>query len=160
MELIVQIGFPIDMGEFGLDFLGIQNMFSFIIDYFSYWPSAICIVIVQFAQVPARVFLYGKELDTSFVWIQLLHQVYTMFNLYVIHIIMTWVGLIFVKSETVRIGNEQVLENFKEGVIMIESETKTVLFANESAKKFEIKLGRLDDSMRSIQLKGKKPNEQ
>ena len=57
------------------------------------------------------------------------------------HTIITWVGFIFVKAETVRIGNEQVLENFKEGVIMIEPSTKSVLFANESAKNFDIRLG-------------------
>ena len=56
----------------------------------------------------------------------------TFFYLWGVHLIINAVGLVQVKSETARVGNDQILENFKEGVILVESSENQneVLFAN------------------------------
>ena len=46
MELIVQIGFPMDTGVFGSDFLATSNLVAFVLEYFSFWPSTIAVITV------------------------------------------------------------------------------------------------------------------
>ena len=43
--------------------------------------------------------------------------------------------MIFVESETVRIGNDEILNNLKEGVVILEDKSNQVLFANMAAER-------------------------
>ena len=63
-------------------------------------------------------------------------------TLAMIHYIISWVGLLFVKAEILRTGNEQLLNNLKEGVIIIDKENGVVMFLNRAAKKFNIHLNK------------------
>ena len=44
--------------------------------------------------------------------------------------VMSWVGLIYVQAEMMRKGNDKLLNNLKEGVIIVDEENKSVLFNN------------------------------
>lgn len=44
-------------------------------------------------------------------------------------------GYLYVEAEIMRKGNEVILNNLKEGVIIIEEETNQVTFVNEKAAK-------------------------
>ena len=43
--------------------------------------------------------------------------------------------MIFVDSEIVRVGNDQILNNLKEGVVILHEKSDQVVFANNAAEK-------------------------
>ena len=43
--------------------------------------------------------------------------------------------MIFVDSETVRVGNDYILNNLKEGVVILHYQNDRVLFSNKAAEK-------------------------
>ena len=47
MELIVQVGLPIDTGIIGGEHLSNLNVLDFVLNYFSYWPSAIISILLM-----------------------------------------------------------------------------------------------------------------
>ena len=44
-------------------------------------------------------------------------------NLFIMHLIITKVGMIYVEAEILRTGNEELLNNLEEGVIILEDES-------------------------------------
>ena len=63
-------------------------------------------------------------------------------NLYLLHISFNWIGLIFVKSETQRMGHEALLNNFEEGVVILDNEDDSINFVNQAAKSMKIMTGK------------------
>ena len=61
-------------------------------------------------------------------------------NTGMIHIVITWMGSMFVKAELPRIGNEKLLNGLQEGVFIVEEETSHVLFQNSAAGHFNTKM--------------------
>jgi len=66
----------------------------------------------------------------------------------------------YAEAEILRKGNEQLLNNLKEGVVIIEEASGLVTFVNEAAKRFKIKLNKdfsielgKDDDRSSAQVK-------
>ena len=49
------------------------------------------------------------------------------------HAIINLIGLLFVDAEILRAGDEQLLNDLKEGVIIMDEETGLVLFVNKAA---------------------------
>ena len=62
-------------------------------------------------------------------------MVWQSFNLWVCHICITKVGMIFVEAEILREGNEQLLNDLEEGVVIQHLDTHEILFVNKAAKK-------------------------
>ena len=46
----------------------------------------------------------------------------------------SWIGLKYIKAELPRESNERLLNNFKEGVIILNEEKSEILFTNFSAR--------------------------
>ena len=88
-------------------------------DYFDFYPTIVCVVMVHLSQIASESILYGNEITASLVISVLGVCVLQFINLFTIHILITKVGMIFVESEIVRIGNDQILNNLKEGVIIL-----------------------------------------
>lgn len=59
--------------------------------------------------------------------------------LFALRALMCWFGQIYVKTEVLAVGNEQLLNNLKEGVIILDSKNDHVRFVNEVARQFNIK---------------------
>ena len=49
------------------------------------------------------------------------------------HWIVTKIGFLFIESEVLRKGNEQLLDGFDEGVIVLEEKSNNILFYNAAA---------------------------
>ena len=75
-------------------------------DYFEFYPSVVCIIIVHLSQIASESILYGNEITTSLVISVLGVCVLQFLNLFTIHILLTKVGMIFVESEIMRVGND------------------------------------------------------
>ena len=54
--------------------------------------------------------------------------------MFVIHSFVTLVGFLFVKSEIQGLGNEKLLNNFQEGLIIAQKDSGKLLFANKKAE--------------------------
>ena len=103
-------------------------------DYFDFYPSIACILGVHLSHIFSKSILYGNEITALFV-IQVLGVCVIQFlQLFTVHIIITKVGMIFVEAEIVRVGNDQILNNMKEGVVILHEKTENVLFVNNAAK--------------------------
>ena len=50
------------------------------------------------------------------------------------------IGLLYINSEMQREGNEDILNNMKESVIILQKHTGTVMFANTAAKRLNTHL--------------------
>ena len=57
------------------------------------------------------------------------------FFVWICHICIVKVGMIFVEAEILRTGNEQLLDDLEEGVIIQKDETNEILFMNKAIQK-------------------------
>ncbi len=55
-------------------------------------------------------------------------------NICIIHLIITKVGFIYTEAEVLRKGNDQILNNLNEGVIILDQEDLQIKFQNRAAK--------------------------
>lgn len=55
------------------------------------------------------------------------------------HLVINWVGNTYMNSEVSKVGNEALLDNLKEGVVIMDQDNGTVMFLNEAAKRFNIR---------------------
>ena len=78
---------------------------------------------------------YGEEVNIVFFADVIGGTLWQMTNFLLIHFVITSVGLLFVSSEMTREGNEDILNNLKESVILAEQGTGKIVFANTSAKR-------------------------
>ena len=75
-------------------------------DYFDFSPSIVSVMMVHLSQIASESILYGNEITTSLVISVLGVCVLQFLNLFTIHILLTKVGMIFVESEIMRVGND------------------------------------------------------
>ena len=47
VELIIEVGVPIDAGDLRQAFLSVRLLIFFILDYFHFYPTVICVMVVQ-----------------------------------------------------------------------------------------------------------------
>jgi len=62
-----------------------------------------------------------------------------LFNFAMVHSVISIVGMLYVETEILRTGNEQLLNDLKEGVIIMDKESSMVMFVNNAAKRFKIR---------------------
>ena len=117
--LVCEMGLPNSLGAERIEFIQLSLIIVFCSDFFDFYPSIVCIMIVHLTQIASESILYGNEITTSLVISVLGVCILQFINLFTIHILITKVGMIFVESEIVRIGNDQILNNLKEGVIIL-----------------------------------------
>ena len=60
-------------------------------------------------------------------------MIFTALVITLMHILFNKMGLLFVDAEILRTGNDQLLNDLQEGVIILNEESKTILFVNQAA---------------------------
>ena len=68
-----------------------------------------------------------------------------------------YLGLLFVENRVLRGGNEQILNNVKEGIVVVEREGGDVMFANQTARGHGMRI--FDDDSLPVLTQGDKPKE-
>lgn len=86
---------------------------------FNFGPSALCACIVSVIQISALNYLYMKPFDLGEKLGEAYMLVFLLVSLMQTFLIIQWAGLLYVDAETVRIGNENLLDNLKEGVVIL-----------------------------------------
>ena len=96
---------------------------------------------LQFStQLFVRKFIYEAPIDFDMVVGLITAMIFTAFVITLIHILINKMGLLFVDSEILRTGNDQLLNDLEEGVIILNEDSKKVLFVNQAATKLLIGL--------------------
>ena len=81
-----------------------------------------------------RLLIFGESIDSYLISTTVLALLQLVLVYLIIHCTYTQLGFRILGSEIERDGNEQVLNNLEEGVIILEERSKEILFLNNSAK--------------------------
>ncbi len=60
--------------------------------------------------------------------------IWLIINLTILQLIITKVGMIYTEAEVLRKGNDQILNNLQEGVIILDKKDLKIMFQNKSAR--------------------------
>ena len=141
-QTVMQCGMPIEQDASHLWFSHQFDMLLFIFMYFDFLPSVATIVVSAILSAWSKSFLYDREHMAHDPFWHALSIMLLSINLYLLHIAFNWIGLIFVKSETQRLGHEALLNNFEEGVVILDNEDDSINFVNQAAKSMKILTGK------------------
>ena len=83
-------------------------------------------------------------------------MIYQFLVLICIQIIFSWLGFIFLDAEILRGGNEQLLNNLDESVVILEENSQVVLFVNDAAKNISKKQDKQNISIELFESLGDK----
>lgn len=105
-------------------------LLTFALNYFTFWYGLLC----SFLQLTTAIIGRGIFFDESADYITLLLSA-LLVTLYVVlaHLIITKIGFIFVRGEILSHGNDVLLDNLDEGVVIFQENKKDVVFLNASA---------------------------
>lgn len=134
---------PRDYGTMQVNIFMTNNLMNFCLLYYDFWPSSICMVLSQAVQMIIISVVYEKPITAGDVGMTIAAMIWQFTNLLLCHLIINSMGMLFVEADILRTGNEQLLNNLKEGVIIMDQKTGMVKFANTAAKKqFKIRKNR------------------
>ena len=77
-------------------------------------------------------YFHGDDPNFVILYIILIVPWHALNNLW-IHLCITKAGFVFIESEIIRGGNEQVLDGLEEGVVIIGEAEKEILYYNDAA---------------------------
>ena len=83
--------------------------------------------------------MYNEPFDGEVIIKCLMNMIWQSLNLLVAHLTITKVGMIFVEAEILREGNESLLNELEEGVIIQDAETMETIFVNKAVTKLQSK---------------------
>ncbi len=113
--------------------ISIVILVDFLLDYFHFAPSLIASLIALGTVSVKRALFFNepvRELAVSY----LTSAVWLTINVSIIHLIITKVGFIYTEAEVLRKGNDQILNNLNEGVIILDQEDLQIKFQNRAAQ--------------------------
>ena len=131
--LSVEWCLPRDYGDMQTSVLYSENVLNFVLLYFDFWPSCLGFIFPCLVQAVMSHLHYDKEVDSFFVAELIFMLVWQFLNLLLCHYVITSVGLLYVTTETMNTSNEQLLNNLNEGVVINDSASGKLLFANKAA---------------------------
>ena len=126
---------PRDYGDMEFNVLSSDNVMNFALLYYDFWPSIVAFAAPSVFQSMMSVKHYGTPADATLYMSSILGAVWQVLNFFMLHFVITSVGLLFVWAELMRGGNEQILNNLKESVVLVEQKTGTIMFANTAARR-------------------------
>ena len=94
-------------------------MLSFILNYFYWWPTLIYSAFASALWHYNRSLLYEEPLaETMSRAVEI--TIWFAINVFIIHLVITWVGKLIIESQIYRSDNENILDNLEEGVVIID----------------------------------------
>ena len=107
---------------------GILTMY--IMTYFNFVPDLLLTMVVPVLDRISRCLFHEEALDRGAVESTVLSMLLLGLMCWFIHICVVQIGMFYVKAEILRIGNEQLLDNLEEGVVIRDEETQEIIFIN------------------------------
>ena len=97
---------PRDYGDMEFNVLSSDNVMNFALLYYDFWPSVVASAAPSVFQSMMSVKHYGTPADASLYMSSIAGTVWQFFNFFMLHFVITSVGLLFVWAELMRGGNE------------------------------------------------------
>ena len=110
---------------------------NFVTDYFDFWPSLICLQLQYPVMSIFHSLFHNERVDGQFFAQMFTNMIICSLCVWVAHLSLAKCGMIYCEAEVLRDGNEQLLNNLEEGVMILEEDTPNILFLNQAAKKFQ-----------------------
>ena len=104
----------------------------FFFGYFNFWRDLSFTLVSFIPMFMNRYYYHGDEANFVIFYVILVLP-YSILNLFMIYICITKAGFLFIESEIMRGGNEQVLDGLKEGVVIFSEAEKNILYYNSAA---------------------------
>ena len=99
-------------------------------------PTLISAVIALIPVFVKRALFFGDKTG-GLVIAFLIQLLYVTVNVFIVHLILTKIGLIYVDSVVLRQGKDETLDNLKEGVIILSEKDLSVKYFNKAASVLE-----------------------
>lgn len=126
---------PYDIPEASSNILRIiTGVVDFIACYFHWWPALILSMLNMFLSSLGRAMFYEMPFDSEAIIKTIVNMILVGVMVWFCHIVVTYAGMVFIEVQIVRAGNEQILDDLEEGVIIQNPETQEVIYMNEAAK--------------------------
>jgi hypothetical protein len=129
-----------NMGAHSADLFMMENIMTFYLHYFNFWPNLVCTLLAQACIVIGNALVYLMPVTGNMLVMCLGGILWSSFNFFFTHIIIYHIGMKFIEVEILNIGNEELLNSLKEGVIILDEGTGLVRFLNKAAKVFKVEL--------------------
>ena len=115
----------------------LTNVINFFTDYFHFMPAVI-VLCMQFPVVVAsRAAFFDETVTAKVIILCLTNMLISGALMWGMHIAITNCGMIAVEAEILRSGNDMLLNNLEEGVIIQREDEAEILFQNSAAVKFQ-----------------------
>lgn len=137
-KVIEQI-LPRDYGAVHMKLYMAYDLIDFCMLYFHFWPSLFTIVVSQIAMFFVTCNVYATEVTQARLAELVAAVIWQCLNVTMAHLVINWTGNTYMNAEISKVGNEGLLNNLKEGVIIVDEESSLVFFVNQAAKRFNIK---------------------
>lgn len=129
-----------------------NSIIDYLLLYFNFWPNTVCMLATQVLLVATNKLVYNKDIGVGAIMESFFGLFYQFFNLFMTNIGANLLGLLYVEAEILRRGNNELLNEMREGIIIMNKESGMVLFVNKAAKalkiqeKKEFSLSLIDDN--------------
>ena len=134
LEIVIQVVeacMPINVADTGFFMVGKMQMgyINFWLSYFHWWPSLALSLFTLLPYSAARYYYYDDS-ATLLAIMMVFHIIFHAMNLLFIHLIITKVGMLYAETEVLRSGNDALLENLVEGVVIFDENDKEIIYNN------------------------------
>lgn len=133
---VVEAFIPRDYGEMREKFTMQMDLIDFTMLYFDFWSSIALNTVCHFADFFISLKVYNVEYSHGGLAMTLLGALWQFFCFWMIHLVLSWMGHTFVTIELTKRGNEGILDNLSEGVVIVEQDSGIVKFYNKAAERF------------------------
>ena len=136
LEIYIQVAeafLPLDVADGGtyMTYKILVGYMTFWLSYFEWWPSFICSLLVLVPFALARIEFYHESVALLSVQL-VVYMIWHAMNLLFIHIIITKVGMLYADTEVLRSGNNQLLDDLDEGIVLFDEKEKGIIYHNLS----------------------------
>ena len=102
----------------------------FWLSYFSFWRDLVFAIL---SLIPFIVCCFTLHLEsTSRVLVYLVQLPWHILSLFVIHWVISKVGLLYVDAKLYRKGNKKLLDNLDEGIMILDQNSMEILYCNKA----------------------------
>ena len=133
---MVSLTFPVDLGVVGDHLIVMGIILIQICNTCSFWPSLIasCVTSLYYHFI-VKCYIYDMPLDSQLISVAVVGILNLLISSCLLSLFLKWVGTQFVEAETRSMGNEALLNNLKEGILITDEQHSGDTFINMAAKR-------------------------
>ena len=126
---------PVDRGKNYAQYTENTTNLFFLLNAYSYWlPLMTSCTLQIYIHVFVHYYIYKDEITADHILALIGRCFYQSIALMIGHIFITWIGKQYLRAEVLRSGNDKLLNNLEEGVVVIDETKDKIRFINEAGE--------------------------